>query len=86
MNLFDPNESHTVGIITGLHTSPSYMGTFTPRYLREWSERLCKEYGDDAHVKIDLHHCVNGKTCSFLCASEDGREPFVSVAGHEVVK
>lgn len=86
MNIFDANTSNTVGIVTDLFSPPMYMGTFTPKYLKEWSNKLCKEYGEDANVKVDLHHCVHGKTCSFICASEDGKEPFVAVVGHEVVK
>lgn len=86
MNIFDANPDNTVGIVTDLHSPPIYMGTFTPKYLKEWAEKICKEYGEDADVKVDLHHCAAGKTCSFMGASEDGKEPFVVVVGHEVVK
>jgi hypothetical protein len=85
MNIFDANPENTVGICTDMFSPPQFMGTFTPKYLKEWAEKICKEYGKDVDVKVDLHHCAIGKSCSFLAASADGNEPYVVVVGHEII-
>jgi hypothetical protein len=84
MNVAHSNTACTVGIVTSLDTPPDYVGTFTPKYLREWAQLLCDTYGEDAEVRVDLHTC-RFKKCVSIAASDDGEEPYVMVVGHEVL-